>query len=369
MAPFWRGVPGNASSLHAGGRRAKEAIDEARTHVAALLGVREPSRIFFTSGGTESDVWALRGVFESDLADAERDHLLVSAVEHPAVLETARRLARRGVRLTLAPVDRLGRLGDLAVDTRTRLVSIMAANNETGNLHDLPSIAVTTRNHGAIFHVDAVQACGKVPLELDAWGVDLASVSGHKLGGPQGVGALYLREGVSLAPLLTGGGQEGGQRSGTHNTAGIVGLGEAARLARAELSEVSARMAALRDAFEEGVRSRVPWVRRLGDRERRLPNTASLSFPGIKGEALLMAMDAEEICVSTGSACSSGSGKPSHVLVAMGLSQSQLDGALRVSLGTGTTRDEVDVAAGVLADIALRLAALSPDRPSEDADV
>ena len=355
MLPFLGGVTGNATSLHAAGRRSKQAVETARAHVAALVGATDPAEIVFTSGGTEADVLALRGTFERDDLDPSFDTLVTTAVEHPAVLQTARLLQSHGVRVLFTPVDAHGRLADPVIDDRTRLVSVMAANNETGNLYDIAGIARRARETGALVHTDAVQALGRIAIDAAGWGLDLLSASAHKLGGPTGVGCLYLAKGVSLAPVSTGGGQERGLRSGTLNVAGIVGFGEAARLAKERLSADAARVRTLRDRFEAGVIHAVPGVVFQGDLAHRLPNTSSLSIPGTKGEALLMAMDAMGFCVSTGSACSSGSGKPSHVLVAMGVPAELLGASLRVSLAASNTEAEVDAAVAALADVARHL--------------
>jgi len=359
MAPFLRSSgAGNAASLHHAGRRAKDAVDAARSHVAALLNA-SPSEIFFTSGGTESNVTALRGAFESSARPSSRDTLVVSAVEHPAVLEPSKWLETHGFRRLLIPVDSRGALGEIPVDSRTHLVSVMAANNETGAVHDIVAVAKSARSVGALVHSDAVQVLGKLPIDVRAWDVDLLSGSAHKLGGPQGVGVLFVREGTPLAPLLIGGGQEKGLRSGTTNVAGIVGFGEAARLATSELAISTMTISGMRDHLESVLHARIPGLVVQAASVPRLPNTSSIAIPGTKGEALLMALDFSGFCVSTGSACSSGSGKPSHVLVAMGIPKDQLDGALRISLGPSTTRAHVDAVCDALVSASRHLRTLS----------
>ena len=355
---------GNASSLHTAGRRARAAIDEARLEVAALVGVADPERICFTSGGSEADNHALRAVMQRPDQPASA-RLAVSAVEHPAVRNTAADLARRGVPVDELDVDKQGRLAPLQLHPDTRLVSVMAANNETGNLYDLAAVGEAAHAVGALLHSDTVQAAGKVPVDLTAWGVDLASLSAHKLAGPQGVGALYVRPGLELDPLITGGGQEGGWRSGTENTAAIVGFGVAARLAREELAERAEHMRRQRDAYESIVLAELPQARVHGELQARLPNTSSMSIRGITGEAMVMRLDAMGVAVATGSACSSGSGKPSPVLVAMGLSDGDIQGALRISVGWNTTDEDVARGAAMVVQAAKGLIALAP----EEADV
>ncbi len=351
---------GNPSSLHAAGRQARAAIDEARREVALLVGVSDPAAICFTSGGSEADNHALRGVMAAVEA-GQMGRLAISAVEHPAVRETAADLARRGVPVDELPVDHRGRLRRLNLAQGTRLVSVMAANNETGNLYDMKAVSAAAHAIGALVHTDAVQAAGKVPVDLQSWDVDLASLSAHKLGGPQGIGALYVRPELRLDALITGGGQEGGRRSGTENTAAIVGFGVAARLARGELTERASRSRRQRDGFEAHVLAQVPQVQIQGDRHNRLPNTSSMSILGITGEAMVMRLDAMGLAAATGSACSSGSGKPSPVLVAMGLADRDIQGALRVSVGWNTTDAEVERAATAVVAAAKALFALAPE--------
>ncbi len=353
MQPFLLGAGANASSLHRLGRDAKEAIKQARAHVAGLIGAADADAIVFTSGGTESDVWALRGVFTDDVGD--RDELVVSAVEHPAVMETAVALAAAGrARVRRATVDGRGRLLPLVLGERTRLVSVMAANNETGNVYDIRHVVAAARDVGAAVHCDAVQAAGRAPVAVDDWGVDLCSISAHKIGGPQGVGALYVRPGFPLAPLITGGGQEGGMRSGTSNVAGIVGFGAAAAAVVAD-SAAPARMAALRDRFEARILDRIADVVVVGDLAHRLPNTSLLSIRGVKGEAVVFDLDAHGVAISTGSACSSGNGRVSHVVEAMSLPELDRDAVVRVSVGPETDPSSVDEAAATLEAAVRRL--------------
>lgn len=346
---------GNPSSLHALGRRARAVVDAAREAVARLVGAA-PEAVAFTSGGTEANVWALRAAFAGNGAAGG---LAVSAVEHPSILETARDLERHGVALQVLPVDARGRLAPFGLEPGTRLLAAMAANNETGTLFDVPALAAAAHAAGARLHCDAVQALGKVPVDVVAWDVDSCAVSAHKIGGPQGIGALVTRPGLGVEPLLRGGGQEHGRRSGTENVMAIAGFGVAAQVAERDLAATAARMRALRDGLEADLLAALPDCAVQGDRERRLPNTASLGFAGVKGEALVVSLDAQGICVSTGSACSSGSGRPSHVLVAMGVPAGQLGGALRISLGPATTQAEVAVAVRAIVTAVRRLRALA----------
>ena len=358
MAPFLEGPRGNPSSLHRLGREAARAVEEARAEIATLLGAEDPGTIVFTSGATESDVWALRGAFDEGGGQG-RGALVVGTTEHPAVLDTARALEQRGVPVRRVGVDERGRLLPFELEGEVRLVSLMAANNESGARHDVTSLAAQARRHGALFHTDAVQLLGRSPVEVRAWGVDLCSISSHKIGGPMGVGALYLRPGLSYPALITGGGHERGRRSGTLNVPGIVGFGAAARAVREGLARSVARQAKLRDHFEQVLAAEVSGVRFLGDHERRLPNTSLFSVPGVKGEAVVIELDAQGVALSTGAACSSGSGKPSHVLVAMGAPSEVIAGALRVSVGESTQLAEIDAAVALLSASIARLRALT----------
>ena len=337
----------------------RAAVEQAREEVARLVGAVDPGCIHFTSGGTESDNHALRGALAMTAGGRKR-RLAISAVEHPAVRATATDMQDQGVLVQELPVDRDGRLLPLELEADTALVSVMRANNETGNIYDLSYVSAAARAVGALVHSDVVQAAGKIAVDLPAWGVDIASLSAHKLAGPQGVGALYVRPGLALPAMLTGGGQERGRRSGTENAAGIAGFGVAARIARQQLKLRSARLVRQRNRFEALIKADLGNVRILGDLTSRLPNTSSMTIAGVTGEAMVIRLDAVGIAAATGSACSSGGGKPSPVLVAMGLSESEIQGALRISLGWNTTDDEIEAAAAALIRCARTLRRLAP---------
>ena len=335
---------GNASSVHAFGQTAKSHIDHARAAVATLVGAR-PQEIVFTSGGTESDNLAIRGVAEA-LAPTKRRHLIASSIEHEAVLTTLKALAKRGWTTTLLPVNRSGIVNptdlEAAITDETILVSVMHANNEIGTVQPIAELAAIAHAHGAQFHTDAVQSVGKIPVAVDDLHVDLLSLSGHKFNGPKGVGALWVRRGSRLTATATGGKQERNRRAGTENVAGIVGLGKAARLATVTLETNGAHVAQLRDRLEAGILETVPGTVVNGDCAHRIPNTANVSFDRVEAESLLIALDLEGIAVSTGSACSSGTLEPSHVLRAMGFSPHRTQNSIRFSLGTENTADEID---------------------------
>jgi cysteine desulfurase len=359
MLPFLRERFGNPSSFHSFGSAVMEAVEEARSNVAALVGA-PPGSVYFTSGGTESDNWALR----SSLALTGRRTVVTTPVEHPAVLETARELAREGASLRLAEVD-----GDGVVDPDSlrgvldgsvAVVSIMAANNETGVLMPLQAVAGPVRECGAILHTDAVQAAGKVPLSVEESGVDLLSLSGHKIHGPKGVGALYVRPGTALPPLVLGGHHERGMRAGTYNVPGIVGFGEAALMVLESLEEDAARMTALRDRLEEGILEGCPGASIAARGAARLPNTTTALFAGIESEAVLTLLDMQGISASSGSACSTGSKDPSHVLSAMRVDRNLANSAVRFSVGRFNTAGEIDYALGVLRSVVERLRRISP---------
>jgi cysteine desulfurase len=335
---------GNASSVHHFGQRAKAVLDGARSATGGLLGA-EPSEVVFTSGGTESDNFALRGAAEA-LEPTGRRHLIASSIEHEAVLVTLKAMARRGWKVTLLPVDATGivspdALRDAITDD-TALVSVMHANNEIGTVQPVTELAAITHERGAVFHTDAVQSAGKLPLDVRTLGADLVSISAHKFYGPKGVGALWIRRGTRLTAVLTGGKHERSRRAGTENVAGIAGLGAAALLAVRKLEAEAARLGALRDRLETAVLARVPGTAVNGVRSPRVPNTTNISFDGIEAESLLIALDLEGFAVSTGSACSSGTLEPSHVLRAMGLPSHRTQNSIRISLGAGNTDQEVD---------------------------
>ncbi|NOT44548.1 MAG: cysteine desulfurase [Acidobacteria bacterium] len=335
---------GNASSVHHFGQRAKGVIDEARSAVAALLDA-DPSEVLFTSGGTEGDNLAIRGVAEA-LEASGRRHLIASSIEHEAVLHTLKALARRGWQTTLLPVDESGVVSvdalRAALRPDTALVSVMHANNEIGTIQPVAALAELARGAGALFHTDAVQSAGKIPVSVRALGIDVLTISAHKFYGPKGVGATWVRRGVRLAPVLTGGRQERNRRAGTENVAGIAGMGVAARLAAGTLGEHAARLARLRDELESGVLRLVPGTLVNGAADQRVPNTTNISVDRVEAESLLIALDLEGIAVSTGSACSSGTLEPSHVLKAMGLPTHRTQNSLRFSLGAAN--GEADVA-------------------------
>lgn len=335
--------PGNPSSIHAFGQRAKARLDETRHAVAALIGA-PASEIVLTGGGTEAINLALRGVAESTEASGRR-HLIASAIEHEAVLVTLRALERRGWRVTLLPVDRSGLVSPATLegvlDEETALVSIMHANNEIGTIQPVAALAALARSKGALFHTDAVQSVGKLPVDVAALGVDLLSLSGHKFGAPKGTGALWVRRGVRVTPQLTGGRQERSRRAGTENTAGLAGLGVAARYAQDTMAASAPRIARLRDELESAILAAVPGTAVNGETSARVPNTSNISFDGIEAESLLIALDLEGVAISTGSACSSGTLEPSHVLQAMGLPAPRTRNSLRFSLGPATTADEI----------------------------
>ena len=368
MLPYLSSEFGNAQSVHSFGQQARAALERARRQVATLID-SEPNEIVFLSGGTEADNLALRGV-----AEASRDrgrHIITSAIEHPAVLATCEALERGGFQITRLPVGGNGivRVEDVsdAITDGSILVSIMHANNETGALQPIEEISrVIAERRGAgatslLFHTDAVQSVGKVPLSVKRLGVDLLSLSSHKIHGPKGAGALYVRKGTQLGKLFYGGHHERDRRAGTENVPGIVGLGEAAELCRLEMDERARRTRELRDYLEHQIESRIKGVRLNSDPSQRLPNVSNLSFEGVDGESLLIALDLKGVAVSTGSACASGSLEPSHVLTAMGLTREQVRGSLRFSLGAYTTRDEIDYALKALEETVSHLREMSPD--------
>jgi cysteine desulfurase len=360
MMPYFKGDYGNPSSMHKFGGRTAHAIERARERVAALLGAH-PSEIVFTSCGTESDNASLRGTLDRL---PEKRHIVTTKVEHPAVRTTCRWLAGHGYRLTELGVDSLGRL-DLeelrkAVTDDTAIVSVMWANNETGVIFPIPQIAEICKAKGVVFHCDAVQAVGKIPIDLSKTPIDLLALSGHKLHTPKGVGVLYIRRGTKISPFMMGGHQERGRRAGTENVPYIVGLGRACELAQANMREENERVKAMRDRLERELLARCPNSRVNGDREHRLPNTTNISFEYVEGEAILLLMDQVGIAASSGSACTSGSLEPSHVLRAMGVPFTCAHGSIRFSLSRYNTEAEIDHVIENLPRIIARLREISP---------
>jgi len=368
MLPFFSEQFGNASSSHAFGSEVAPAVKQARKSLQALIGAAFDHEIVFTSGGTESDNTAIL----SALAVQEgRDEVVTTAVEHPAVLSLVEELSRRGIRCHLIPVDTRGRL-DIeafrrALSPRTAIASVMWANNETGTIFPVEFLAKMARSAGALFHTDAVQAVGRLPIDLKNTEIDMLSLSGHKLHGPKGIGALYVRKGIKFKPLIVGGPQERRRRAGTENVPGIVGLGRAAQLAAAQLEPERAQIAALRDRLEQGV-LRLGHCMVLGDVRSRLPNTSNIAFERLEGEAVIHHLNRAGIAASLGSACASGSMEPSHVLRAMNVPPSALRGAIRFSLSRETTADEIDRVLATLPDIIEKLRALSPSLQERASD-
>lgn len=356
-----RDVPGNPSSIHAPGQQARAVLDEARGAVAALLGAA-PSDVVLTGGGTEADNLAIRGAAEA-LESTGRRHLITSTIEHEAVLATVAVLERRGWRVTRLPVDRSGVVSpaDLAaaMTSDTALVSVMHANNEIGTMQPVAELAAIARAAGAWFHTDAVQTVGKVPVSVQALGADLLSLSGHKFGGPKGAGALWVRRGLRLHAQQTGGKQERSRRAGTENVAGLAGLGVAAAHARATMLTSAAEISRQRDRLESAILAAIPGTEVNGARATRVPNTTNISFDGVEAESLLIALDLDGIAVSTGSACSSGTLEPSHVLQAMGMTSARTRNSLRFSLGPDTTDAEIDIVIATLPGLVAKLRRLS----------
>jgi cysteine desulfurase len=363
MTRVLRDVPGNPSSIYGEGRAARALVDRAREDVAAAIGA-DPSEIVFTSGGTEADNLALRGVLTAH--EGERDGLVISSIEHHAVLDTAEDLTHHGhAHVTIVPVDGDGLVDPAAVgralDGRTALVSIMHANNEIGTIQPIAEIGALCRARGVTFHSDAVQTVGVLAFDVREIPIDLVSINAHKFYGPKGVGALYVRRGTRIATIQTGGGQEKGRRTGTENVAGVVALGVAMRIAAGRRDEDARRLARLRDRVIEGVRQRIPGAVLTGHPTRRLPNNASFCFPGTQGESLIVALDLEGISASSGSACTSGKTDPSHVLLAIGLDRDVAQGSLRITVGRDTTTGDVDRLLEVLPRVVERLRAVSAE--------
>ena len=361
MLPYFTDAFGNPSSIHSYGQEAKGAVEEARTKVAELIGARS-EEIVFASGGTEADNYALKGVAYAN--EQKGNHIITTPIEHHAVVEACRFLEKRGLKVTYLPVDRYGLVDPQdvkrAITDRTILISVMHASNEVGTIEPVGEIGEIARETGVYYHSDAVQTVGHIPVNVDELNVDLLSISAHKLYGPKGVGALYVRKGTRLASLMHGGGQEKKRRAGTENVPAIVGLGKAAELARHEMGEEARRLSHLRDKLVKGLEERIDHIHLNGHPSQRLPNNVNVSVDFAEGESMVLNLDLEGICVSTGSACSSASLEPSHALLALGLSPEQAHGSLRFSLGRENTEADVERVLEVLPGIVARLRAMSP---------
>ncbi|MEX0801887.1 MAG: cysteine desulfurase NifS [Candidatus Binatia bacterium] len=360
MAPFFTELYGNPSSIHGFGSQVGGRISQAREHVAALIGAADPVEVIFTSCGTEGDNAAIRGLLE---AHPEKRHIVTTQVEHPAVLGLCQHLEKKGYRVTWLSVDQDGML-DLdelrdSVTSDTALVSVMYANNETGVIFPIEQIGEIVRAKGVPFHVDAVQAAGKLLIIVKNSPIDLLTISAHKFHGPKGVGALYVRRGITFSPFVIGGHQERNRRAGTENVPGVVGMGTAARLALKHLDDDFARVSTLRDQLQDSLLGSCPSARVNGDKAKRLPNTLNISFRYLEGESILVLLDQHGICASTGSACTSGSSEPSHVLRAMGIPPDWVQGAVRFSLSRLNTEDEVRCVNEKMPSIVKRLEGLS----------
>lgn len=364
MMPYLTDTYGNASSPHSFGQVARIGVEHAREQVARAINA-DPSEIVFTGCGTESDNTVLFGVAERYAKKG--DHIITTNVEHHAILHSCAALEKKGIKVTYLPVDKDGlvtpeQVRD-AITDKTILVSVMFANNEVGTIMPVPEIAAVCHEKGVLFHTDAVQAAGHVPIDVKAMGIDMLSISGHKFHGPKGVGVLYERKGIRLPSYIIGGEQEKGRRAGTENVAGIVGLGEALELAVTNMSETSARMTMMRDRLIEGIEATIPEVKLNGHRTKRLPNNVNFSIKYIEGESILLMLDMAGIAASSGSACTSGSLDPSHVLLALGLTHEVAHGSVRLTLGDDTTDEDIDYVLETLPKVAHRLRAMSPISP------
>lgn len=361
MLPYFTESFGNPSSIYRFAVSNKNAIDTAREQVAKAIGANE-NEIFFTSGGTEADNWAIKGIAES--YKAKGNHIITTTIEHHAVLHTCEYLEKNGYEITYLPVDSDGLISleglRNAIKETTILISIMFANNEIGTIQPIDEIGKIAKENGVLFHTDAVQAVGHVPIDVHAMNIDLLSLSGHKFYGPKGIGALYIKKGIKLRSFIHGGAQEKGRRAGTENVPAIVGLGKAIELATEHMEEESARQVELRDYLIKQVMDKVPYVRLNGHPTKRLPNNANFSFQFIEGEALLIMLDLKGVCASSGSACTSGSLDPSHVLLGIGLPHEIAHGSLRLTMGEKSTKEEADYIIEVLQGIVTRLRDMSP---------
>ncbi|WP_321506701.1 cysteine desulfurase NifS [uncultured Methanoregula sp.] len=361
MIPYYTRYFGNPSSIYGIARESKKAIDTARAQVAKAIGA-EADEIYFTSGGSESDNWAIKGV--AFASRKKGSHIITTKIEHHAVIHTCEYLEKEGFTITYLPVDKYGLVDpaelEKAITDKTILVSIMYANNEIGTIEPIAELAAVAKRHRVYFHTDAVQAIGNVEIDVKAQGIDLLSLSAHKFYGPKGVGALYIRKGTKIDNLIHGGGQERKRRAGTENIAGIVGLGKAIEMATADIEGHNRKIRTLRDRLQKGILAKIPHAYLNGHPDKRLPGNINISFEFIEGESMLLWLDDEGICASTGSACTSGSLEPSHVLLATGLPVEISHGSLRLTLGDSNTEADVDAVLEALPGIVLRLREMSP---------
>ena len=361
MLPYFSEYYGNPSSIYAIAGKSKEAITKGREQIANVLGAK-PEEIYFTAGGSESDNWALKATAEA--YSSKGKHIITSAIEHHAILHTAQWLELHGFEVTYVGVDENGKIKldelEAAIRPDTILISVMAANNEIGTIEPLKEIGAIAKKHGVLFHTDAVQAFAHVPINVDEMNIDMLSASGHKINGPKGIGVMYIRKGVKIRSFIHGGAQERQRRAGTHNVPGIVGIGTAAKLAKENMEERSAKEIALRDHLIERVLKEIPYTRLNGHRTDRLPNNANFCFRFIEGESMLILLDQAGICGSSGSACTSGSLDPSHVLLAIGLPHEIAHGSLRLTLSEKNTMEEIDYTVDELKKIIERLRGMSP---------
>ena len=361
MLPYFTEYYGNPSAIYSFAGESKKAVDEARTNVAALINARTED-IYFTGGGSESDNWALKATAEA--YESKGKHIITSRIEHHAILHTCAYLEQKGYEVTYLDVDEDGKISleelEKAIRPDTILISIMSANNEIGTIQPIKEIGKIAHDHGVLFHTDAVQAFGHIPIDVEEMNIDMLSASGHKINGPKGIGVMYIRKGVKIRSFIHGGAQERKRRAGTHNVPGIVGIGTAAKLAKENMEERSAKEIALRDHLIERVLKEIPYTRLNGHRTDRLPNNANFCFRFIEGESMLILLDQAGVCASSGSACTSGSLDPSHVLLAIGLKHEEAHGSLRLTLSEDSTKEEMDIVAEEVKKIVQRLRDMSP---------
>lgn len=362
MIPYYEGIFGNPSSIHQFGRESRKAVEESRAKIASLLGVEHLDEIVFTSCGTESDNFAIKGVAHA--LKQKGDHIITSSIEHHAVENTCKFLEKNGYRVTYLPVDKYGII-DLntlkkSITDKTILITIMYANNEVGTIEPVKEVVNIAKEKGVYVHTDAVQAVGKLKIDVKDSGADLLSLSGHKFYGPKGVGALYIKKGTKITPMQLGGHHEKNRRAGTENVPGIVGIGKAAEIAIKEMANEAKKLTSLRDRLQEGIEKNIKEVKLNGHPTERLPNTCNISFEYLEGESIILNLDMEGVAVSTGSACTSGSLEPSHVLIAMGVSPQTAQGSIRFSLGRINTKEDIDYVLEKLPPIIERLRKMSP---------